>query len=176
MNKAMAALVAKCEKPQGNVFTLICNSLFYEEWNDVLGAWIDDKKTAGTFLFSKEANGYVKVGATFAAYEFGGNTLQIRLDRTLDVEFPNQKFAMLIDLTPDGTKGQAAINAFTFKGGEMIHNWIEGVGKKSGLASGPVSSPVAGSKEIMWGYNSVAVMNPYRSVILISNKTENALF
>ena len=58
---------------------------------------------------------------------------------------------MLIDLTPDGTKGQAAINAFTFKGGEMIHNWIEGVGGRSGLASGAVSSPVAGSKEIMWG-------------------------
>jgi hypothetical protein len=56
---------------------------------------------------------------------------------------------MLIDLTPDGTKGQAAINAFTFKGGEMIHNWIEGVGGRSGLASGAVSSPVAGSKEIM---------------------------
>lgn len=176
MNKAIAALVSKCEKAQGNVFTLVANSLFYNEFQDVLGAWIDDKKTAGTFLFSKEANGYVKVGATFAAYEFGGNTLQIRQDRTLDVEFPNQKFAMLIDLTPDGTKGQAAINAFTFKGGEMIHNWIEGVGGRSGLASGAVSSPVAGSKEIMWGYNSVAVMNPYRSVILVSNTVENALF
>ena len=83
---------------------------------------------------------------------------------------------MLIDLTPDGTKGQAAINSFTFKGGEMIHNWVNGVGGRSGLASGEVSSPVAGSKEIMWGYNSVAVMNPYRSVILIGQEEENAMF
>ena len=83
---------------------------------------------------------------------------------------------MLIDLTPDGTKGQAAINAFTFKGGEMIHNTVLGVGGRTGLASGEVSSPVAGSKEIMWGYNSVAVMNPYKSVILISNETESAMF
>lgn len=175
-NKAIAALVSKCEKAQGNTFTLICNTAFYNEWQETMSAWIRDQKTTGTFLFSKAANGYVEVGATFAAYEFGANKLQVRLDRTLDVEFPNRKFAMLIDLTPDGTKGRAAINAFTYKGGEMIHNWIEGVGKMSGLASGAVSSPVAGSKQIMWGYNSVAVMNPYRSVILISNEEENAMF
>lgn len=175
-NKALAALVSKCEKSKGNVFTFICNSLLDNEIQETLSAWIRDQKTTGTFLFSKEANGYVKVGATFAAYEWNGNTIQFRHDRTLDVEFPNRKFGMLIDLTPDGTKGQAAINAFTFKGGEMIHNWIEGVGKMSGLASGAVSSPVAGSKQIMWGYNSVAVMNPYRSVILIGQEEENPLF
>ena len=36
----------------------------------------------------------------------------------------------------------------------------------SGLKSGPVSSPVAGSKIINWGYHGVAVTNPYKSVIL----------
>lgn len=118
---------------------------------------MDGKKVDQAFLYSKEANGYVKVGATFSSYTWNGNTVQFRIDRTLDVEFPNRKFGMLIDLTPDGTKGQAAINAFTFKGGEMIHNWIEGVGGRSGLASGAVSSPVAGSKEIMWGLRKIAV-------------------
>lgn len=176
MNRALSALVSKCEKANGNVFTLICNTAFYNEFQDTLGSWIDNKKTAGTFLFSKEANGYVKVGATFAAYEFGSNVLQVRLDRALDVEFPNRKFAMLVDLTPDGTKGQAAVNMFTFKGGEMIHNTILGVGGESGLSSGVVSSPVSGKKEIMWGYSSVAVMNPYKSVILISGEEESAWF
>jgi hypothetical protein len=28
----------------------------------------------------------------------------------------------------------------------------------------------------MWGYNSVAVMNPYKSVILISNEEQNTWF
>ena len=175
-NKALSALVAKCEKAQGNTFVFIMNSQMSYEVQDTLAAWIDGKQTAGNFLYSKEANGYVKVGATFSSYTWNGNTVQFRIDRTLDVEFPNRKFGMLIDLTPDGTKGQAAINAFTFKGGEMIHNWIEGVGGRSGLASGAVSSPVAGSKEIMWGYNSVAVMNPYKSVILISNEEQNTWF
>ena len=175
-NRALSALVSKCEKAQGNTFVFVMNSLMSYEVQDTLAAWIEGRTSAGTYLYSKEANGYVKVGATFSAYEWNGNTVQFRIDRTLDVEFPNRKFGMLIDLTPDGTKGQAAINAFTFKGGEMIHNTVLGVGGRTGLASGEVSSPVAGSKEIMWGYNSVAVMNPYKSVILISNETESAMF
>jgi hypothetical protein len=65
---------------------------------------------------------------------------------------------------------------FTFKGGELIHNWITGVGGKSGLAHGEVSSPVAASKLINWGYAGVGVFNPYRSVILMSEEVRNSLF
>ncbi|MBQ0113237.1 MAG: hypothetical protein KBT03_08930 [Bacteroidales bacterium] len=55
---------------------------------------------------------------------------------------------------------------FSYKGGELIHNVVRGVGGKTGLESGEVSSPVAGSKIINWGYHGVGVMNPYRSAIL----------
>ena len=59
---------------------------------------------------------------------------------------------------------------FTFKGGEFISNQLEGVGRKSGLDSGPVSSPVAATTIINWNYSGVGVMNPYRSYILMSDK------
>ena len=36
----------------------------------------------------------------------------------------------------------------------------------SGLKSGPVSSPVAGSKIINWGYGGAALLAPYKTVIL----------
>ena len=68
-NKALNALVAKCEKAQGNTFTFIVNTAMYTEWQDTMAAWIAAAHTAGTYLYSKEANGYVKVGATFGAYE-----------------------------------------------------------------------------------------------------------
>ena len=55
---------------------------------------------------------------------------------------------------------------FTFKGGDIIHNVVNGVGGANGISSGEVSSPVAGSKIVNWGYHGVGVMNPYRSVIL----------
>ena len=54
---------------------------------------------------------------------------------------------------------------FTFKGGQMIHNTILGVGGKDGLSSGEVSSPVAGAKDVLWGYHAVALLAPYKSVI-----------
>jgi len=37
---------------------------------------------------------------------------------------------------------------FTFKGGQLIHNFIKGVGGSTGLQHGEVSSPVAASKII----------------------------
>ncbi|MCI7205598.1 MAG: hypothetical protein MSA15_06325 [Clostridium sp.] len=41
--------------------------------NTVLGEYLAKFKTTGTYLFSKAANDYVKVGATFSTYEFAGN-------------------------------------------------------------------------------------------------------
>ena len=38
-------------------------------------------------------------------------------------------------------------------------------GGENGLSSGIVSSAVAASKLIIWGYSSCAVFNPYRSFI-----------
>ena len=49
-------------------------------------------------------------------------------------------------------------------------------GGKSGLASGEVSSPVAGYKLVNWGYGGVAVFNPYRSVIMIGEENRNSIW
>ena len=38
----------------------------------VLGDYLARFKTVDTLLYSKSANNYVKVGATFDSYEFGG--------------------------------------------------------------------------------------------------------
>ena len=59
---------------------------------------------------------------------------------------------------------------FQIKGGQFIHNKIAGVGGMTGLASGEVSSPVAGLKHVMWGYAGACLYNPYKSVIVISDE------
>ena len=153
--KALQAMVAKSEKPQGNQYMLLCNTAFYNEWQRVMSAWVVAHKTDGSFLFSKGTNGYVNLGATYESYTFGGNTISVKIDRCFDVEFPTRKYAALIDLTADAATGKPALAFFTFKGGDIIHNVITGVGGKSGLASGEVSSPVAGSKLVNWGYGGV---------------------
>ena len=174
--KALQAMVAKSEKPQGNQYMLLCNTAFYNEWQRVMNAWIVAHKTDGSFLYSKGTNGYVNLGATYESYTYGGNTISVKIDRCFDVEFPTRKYAALIDLTADAATGKPALAFFTFKGGDIIHNVITGVGGKSGLASGEVSSPVAGSKLVNWGYGGVAVFNPYRSVIMIGEENRNSIW
>lgn len=169
-------MVAKSEKPQGNQYMLLCNTAFYNEWQRVMSAWIAAHKTDGSFLYSKGTNGYINLGATYESYTYGGNTISVKIDRCFDVEFPTRKYAALIDLTADAATGKPAMAFFTFKGGDIIHNVITGVGGKSGLASGEVSSPVAGSKLVNWGYGGVAVFNPYRSVIMIGEENRNSIW
>lgn len=173
-NKALAAMAAKCDKLTGNTFVFMVNTAFWNEAQEVLSSWLKDWKTDGAFVWSKGENGYVKLGATYNAYTFSGNTIIIKPERSLDVEFPYRKYGVMIDLTADSAKGKPALEFYTFKGGDIIHNWINGVGGSTGLASGEVSSPVAGRKIINWGYCAAAVYNPYRSVIMISDEIQNA--
>ena len=115
-----------------------------------------------------KAGDYVSVGAKgFDTFNYGGNTISFKVDRTFTREFGTDKgYALALDLTADKTSAQPPIGMFTLKGGDMISNKYIGVGGLNGLSSGEVSSPVAGSKLILWGYSSLAVFNPYRSFIL----------
>ena len=122
-------------------------------FSEKVGVWTLENVTLtdGAYTVNvKGANGYVKVGTTFDSYTYNGNTVVFKLDRSLDLEYPNKGFGMFVDLTTD-SNGRAGLQMFTFKGGQLIHNVIKGVGGADGLTSGEVSSPVAGSKIVNWG-------------------------
>lgn len=174
--KAIQAMVAKASKATGNDFMFIINTLLWQEVQTVLGGWLKDYATDGAYIYSKAANGYVNVGATYHSYEWAGNKIIFKVDRCLDVEFPTRKYGFILDLTPDENTARPAMQFLTFKGGDLIHNYVNGVGGRDGLSSGEVSSPVAGSKEIVWGYCGVGVYNPYKSVILMSEEVRNSWY
>ena len=176
LKKALSALNAKSDKGQGNTYVCICNTLAMEDVQQCIDLFLKDRHTDGDFLWSKGSNGYVKAGATYDAYTWMGNTIAFKLERSLDVEFPDRKYMIMLDLTPDSKTGKPALAKYTFKGTDYIENFVKGVGGLDGVSSGEVSSPVAGSKLIAWGTGSVAVFNPYKSVILMSNKTQNPWF
>lgn len=168
-NKVLAQMTTKSERPTGNKYVFICNTLMWQEVQNALSSWIRDWKTVGTFLFSKASNGYLDLGATYQSYEFAGNQITFKIDRSFDFEYPDKKYGIFLDLTADSATGKPALQMFTFKGCDIVHNWINGVGGQNGTSSGQVSSPVAASKYINWGYAGVGVFNPYRSFILISS-------
>jgi hypothetical protein len=162
--QAMAEMADKADQAMGNTWTFVVNKRMWDQIQRVMGSWLRDYKTDGAMIWSKGSNSYVKLGATYNSYEFGGNVVTFILDRSLDLEYSKKAYGFLLDMgTNDGTPN---LMFLTFKNGQLIHNTVEGVGGMSGLKSGPVSSPVAGSKIINWGYHGVAVTNPYKSVIL----------
>jgi hypothetical protein len=95
------------------------------------------------------------------------NQITFQVDRALSLEYDQKAFGVFMDLTADAAKGQPAMQMFTLKGGDFISNRFPGVGGLDGLSSGIVSSAVAASKLINWGYSGVGVFNPYRSYMLL---------
>ena len=61
---------------QINIIDLfICNEKL---WNDIqytLGSYLAGFKVLNTYMYSKAANGYVEVGATFSTYNFAGKQI-----------------------------------------------------------------------------------------------------
>lgn len=164
---AILQMNEKAANPIGNHYVFVCNERLFQQVQTTLREYLRDWKTTGTFLFSQKAGGDVEVGATYKSYEFMGNTITFQVDRALSREYPGKGYGLFLDLTADKATGTPAIQMFTFKGGEFISNKLKGVGGFSGLESGEVFSPVAGSKLINWGYAGVGVFSPYRSFVLM---------
>jgi hypothetical protein len=120
LRTAIMALNDKAESPTGNHYMFVVSEPLWNQMQVVLAAHLAAFQTDGTYLYSKAANDYVKVGATFNTYEFGGNKISFRVDRTLTREYGEKGFGVCIDLTADKTANAPALGLFTFKGGEFI--------------------------------------------------------
>lgn len=110
LNTAMNIMSHKSENPTGNHYVFICNEKLWGDIQDGLSEWLSRFKTCGTYLWSKKANDYVSVGATFNSYEMGGNTISFKVDRTFSREWGSEKgYGLMLDLTSDKTSGEPAI-------------------------------------------------------------------
>lgn len=152
-------------KSQNNTIgVFVCNRKLWQDINQVLGEYLANYKTMGTYMYSKSANkgqgGYIKVGATFDTYEYSGNQVSFVVDRALTREYPNKGYGVCIDLTADKTTGTPAVGKFMLAGKDFITNKILGVGGYDGKSSGEVASNVAGSKLVMMSYAGIAAFTP----------------
>lgn len=165
-NAIMSTLNEKAEKSTGNHYHFICNDKGWTDVQQTIGDYLARFKTDAAFMYSKKANGYISVGATYDSYTMAGNTITFSTDRALTREFGNEKgYLLCVDLSGDSAENQPAMAQFSLKGKEFISNSISGVGGIKGGTSGEVSSPVAGSKLVIHGFAGISVFNPYRSFI-----------
>lgn len=164
LNTAIAALNRKAEKPQGNHYNFVCNEALYAQITQVLGDYLAKFHTDGTFMYSMQANGYVKVNPLgYDSYNYLGNTITFTQDRALTEEFGDKGYGIMVDLTSGAESGTPAVSMFTVNNSQFIENTISGVGGKK---SGEVASRVAASHKTIMGVAAVAIFNPYRSYII----------
>ncbi len=150
-------------------YALICNNRFWYKFNTIMK---EDKR----FLKSSDnkfvqANGkYLKIGATFNAYEFAGTTFTVMKNEALNLEFEDRAFAIMLDLNNDKVEGSYSnINMFTLEGQDIISGTLNGMGGLTGKTSGEVSTPVSASSYHLLGYAGSAVLDPYSSVIFLES-------
>lgn len=165
LNQMILTLSKKCNKPTGNTFIFICNEQLWYDIQNTMAEYLQRQHTDNAYIYSKESNGNVKVGATYDAYTFGSNTVIFKVDRTLSIEYGNKGFGVLIDLTADKASNTPAIQMFCLGNKQVYENTITGVG----IHNGEVASPVAGIKWVMGGTFGVMVANPYKSVMIFEN-------
>lgn len=159
-------MVSKCDKPEDNTFIFICNPQLFGIVQRVLFDYLAHYRTDGAWLWSKDNQGKVKVGATFNSYTYMNNTIIFKMDRTLEREY-KYPFGLCLDLTSGSVaNGHSPIELLTVKGAEYIPYELNGPGKQTGRTGGEVSTLVAGSVKGIMGYCGVLVANPYKSFIV----------
>ena len=68
----IGTMVEKAQSPTGNHFCFVVNEPAWLIVQRVLGDYLANRKTDGAYLWSRGGEGkYIKVGATFDAYEWG---------------------------------------------------------------------------------------------------------
>jgi hypothetical protein len=133
--------------------------------NRVLLQHLQDFKTDGSFFYSKVDGNNYKVGATFNSYEYNGNIISFRTDRTLTREYP-MPFAMCIDFSGNKSNGNPAIQKFSLKGKDYMPFRLDG----PGYGVEQISTTVAGGVRGIMGHQGICVFNPYKSYILYSTE------
>jgi len=84
----LQGLNAKAEQPTGNTYMFIVNEKAWYDLQDLFDEYLAQYHAEGTYLWSKKANDYVSVGAkAFDSYNYGGNTLVFKVDRTFSREY-----------------------------------------------------------------------------------------
>lgn len=165
LTEAMTDLMEKCEESTGNTWTFVVNDILFRDLQRVCAVFLSEHKVDQQFMYSQFEQKRIKVGATYGAFEWAGNTIIFRVDRALSNEYPTKGYGILVDFTSDKTSGLAPVQLFTLKDKAFTENHLAGVGVKSG----EVATAVAGEKYIVSGYAGIGCLNPYRSYVLIQN-------
>ena len=116
-------------------------------------------------IFKVDGKNY-RVGATLNSYEYNGNIISFRVDRTLTREY-SMPFGMCIDFSGNKSNGNPAIQKFSLKGKDYMPFRLDG----PGYGVEQVSTTVAGGVRGIMGHQGICVFNPYKSYLFYSTES-----
>jgi hypothetical protein len=165
MRDAIEDVTSKTEKETGNTIVVMCNKRMYSQFQDWADKELKERATDGYF-YTKEGK-EIKLGATYKAYEWMGNTIVFTINRALSEYYKDQGYGVFFDAGQYG--GIDNIEMMTLSGRLLISGTIAGMGGLSGTESGPITTSVDGSEKHLLGYSGVKVANPYAGHIIKEN-------
>lgn len=166
LQQILNAVAEKTGNPIGNSVAVVVNQRLWNQINVLLKVEYGFVKGADSTLVNKSGKN-IKIGGTFNAYEFAGNTIMFMVDSTLTKVYDKQGFGICLDMGVQN--GEANISLLTLQGRETIYGSIAGLGGLDGKTSGAVTTGVDGSEGHLIGYSGVAVLNPYAALIIREN-------
>ncbi|WP_216726086.1 hypothetical protein [Hymenobacter siberiensis] len=166
LQEILFAVAEKTGKPIGNTVGVVVNSRLWQQIGQLLKVEYGFVKGTDSALVNKNGQN-IKIGGTFNAYEFQGNTIIFTVDSTLTKVYDKQGFGICVDMGV--TNGDANISLLTLAGRETIYGTVAGLGGLDGKTSGPVTTGVDGSEGHLIGYSGVAVLNPYAALMIREN-------
>lgn len=170
LKNAMAESVSKQIKKTGHKLVMVCNYRLFLQVQSSLDAVYGSRIVAENLFLTKVDGGKLKVGATYAGYEFAGNQIILMEDAALTQRYTDKGFGVIINTlveTNNGTK--VNVEQMTIKGAQLFEGSLPGFGGMSGYASGNVSSMIAANEYGIMAYRGVKVNDPYSAFILEEN-------
>ena len=170
LDDVMNAMIEKSDTPMGNIYAVVCNEKLYQQVGKLLKSDLRFQSPSdGSYFYSKQTGGKIRVGAHFDSYTVQGNTITFMPDRALSQEYPDFAYGIFLDTGADLASGRPNLAMFTLEGSEIISGNLNGMGGQNGKTSGEVSTAVAGSQYHLLGYSAAVLFNPYKSFILQEN-------
>jgi len=166
LREILYAVAEKTGKPIGNTVAVVVNQRLWQQIGILLIGEYGFVKGVDSALVNKDGKN-IKIGGTFNAYEFQGNTVVFTVDSTLSKMYDKQGFGICLDMGVQN--GDANISLLTLQGRETVYGTLAGLGGLDGKTSGPIATSVDGSEGHLIGYSGVAVLNPYAAIMIREN-------
>ena len=168
MKDIINEVVSRREQKVDNEIIVLCNYRLFVEIQSALATLAAGYHFGpDDYNFSKAMKDRWVIGADYAGYRFAGNKLLFMVETAFSNQYPDKGFGIVFNLYAETSSGSKPnVQELSMKGMDLVTNYIDGAGGRSGSTSGVVSSKIHASEVIMFKYSAFVVNDPYGTMFI----------